>query len=135
MSIHNGVLSKKAILEAVDLNQQTIEVPEWGGTVIIRELTGRERDAFEEGSLDRNKNVTMNNIRARLVAMSAIDTEGNRLFTNADAHALGEKSATALHRCIEASASLSGITSSDIDELEGNSEAAHPESLGSISQN
>ena len=46
------VLSKEQILQADDLKTETVEVPEWGGDVLLRELRGRERDAFEEGSMD-----------------------------------------------------------------------------------
>jgi len=130
---NSGTLTRTAILASEDLERRIVKVPEWGGEVTIRALTGKERDAFEEGSLDKNQKVTMHNIRARLVAMSAIDAEtGERLFTNADATSLGDKSAQALNRCFEVSASLSGITGSDIEELEGNSGAAHPDVLGSI---
>ena len=128
-------LSKEAILNADDLKQQEVDIPEWGGSVLIRELRGVERDAFEEGSLDKKRNLTMTNIRARLVAMSAIDESGDRLFTTADAAELGKKSAAALNRLFEVSCSLSGITDADVKELEGNSEARQHASLGSTSQN
>ena len=100
-------------------------------------MRGRERDAFEEGSLDSKRNVTMTNIRARLVAMSAIDEEGERLFTAKEANELGDKSATALNRLFEVCCRLSGITSDDVDKLEKNSETHHDanDEYGSISLN
>ena len=104
------VLSKDQILQSDDLKKETIAIPEWGGDVLVRELRGRERDAFEEGSLDNKRNVSMKNMRARLVAMSAIDEEGERLFTAAEATQLGDKSATALNRLFEVCCKLSGIT-------------------------
>jgi len=125
-------LTKEAILAADDLTTKEVDVPEWGGSVRIRELTGRERDAFEEGSLDKKtRDVKMTNMRARLVAMSAIDDSGDRLFTAAEADELGKKSATALNRCFEVSCSLSGITDQDVEKLEKNSEAAPHAQLGS----
>jgi len=129
------VLSKEQILQADDLKRESVDTPEWGGEVLLRELRGRERDAFEEGSLDSKRNVMMTNMRARLVAMSAIDEEGERLFTAKEATELGDKSATALNRLFEVCCRLSGITESDVDKLEGNSEATHLEESGSISQN
>jgi len=119
------VLSKEQILQADDLKQEAVNTPEWGGEVLLRELRGRERDAFEEGSMDKQRNVSMANIRARLVAMSAIDDQGERLFTNKEAAQLGDKSATALNRLFEACCRLSGITSADVDKLEKNSETHH----------
>ena len=131
------VLSKEQILQADDLKRESVDTPEWDGEVLLRELRGRERDAFEEGSLDSKRNVTMTNMRARLVAMSAIDEEGERLFTAKEATELGDKSATALNRLFEVCCRLSGITESDVDKLEKNSEThhdAHDES-GSTSLN
>ena len=131
------VLSKEQILQADDLKRESVDTPEWGGEVLLRELRGRERDAFEEGSLDSKRNVTMTNMRARLVAMSAIDEEGERLFSAKEATELGDKSATALNRLFEVCCRLSGITSDDVDKLEGNLETHHDASdeFGSTSQN
>ena len=131
------VLSKEQILQADDLKRESVDTPEWDGEVLLRELRGRERDAFEEGSLDSKRNVTMTNMRARLVAMSAIDEEGERLFTAKEATELGDKSATALNRLFEVCCRLSGITESDVDKLEKNSETHHDASdeSGSTSLN
>tara|TARA_R110000765_G_scaffold91778_1_gene173821 strand:+ start:681 stop:1073 length:393 start_codon:yes stop_codon:yes gene_type:complete len=129
------VLSKDQILEADDLKRETIATPEWGGDVLVRELRGRERDAFEEGSMDSKRNISMANMRARLVAMSAIDEDGERLFSAKEATQLGDKSATALNRLFEVCCRLSGITESDVDKLEGNSEAAPAVKSGSTSPN
>lgn len=123
-------LSKEQILSADDLKQELVEVPEWGGEVLVRELRGRERDAFEEGSLDKQRNLKMTNMRARLVAMSVIDDEGERLFTSKEALGLGEKSASALNRLFEVCCRISGITSDDVDKLEGNLETVHQEESG-----
>jgi hypothetical protein len=128
------VLSKEQILQADDLKRESVDTPEWGGVVLLRELRGRERDAFEEGSLDSKRNVSMRNMRARLVASSAIDEAGERLFTAKEATELGDKSATALNRLFEVCCRLSGITESDVDALEKNLEATPQGASGSISQ-
>ena len=127
-----ATLSKQQILDADDLKRELVEVTEWGGSVLLRELRGRERDAFEEDSLDKQRNLSLRNMRARLVAASAIDENGERLFTNNEAAELGEKSATALNKCFEVACRLSGITDADIEELEGNLETGQPDSYGSI---
>ena len=125
------VLSKEQILSADDLKTETVNIPEWGGDVLLRELRGRERDAFEEGSMDSKRNVTMTNMRARLVALSAIDDEGERLVSSKEANELGNKSATALNRLFEVCCRLSGITSDDVDKLEKNSETHQDASAAS----
>ena len=87
--------------------------------------------------MDKQRNISMANMRARLVAMSAIDDQGERLFTNKEASQLGDKSATALNRLFEVCCRLSGITSDDVDKLEKNSETHHDanDEYGSISLN
>lgn len=113
-------LSRDDILKAEDIVTEEIEVPEWGGTVTVRGLTGRERDEFEAGIMERRgrrmiPNVA--NVRAKLVVRCCVDDEGNRLFKDADAEALGDKSAGATNRIYEVAARLSGMTDEDIEEL------------------
>lgn len=108
-----ALLGREAILGAVDLPTVDVEVPEWGGTVRVRMLTGTERDAFEAGTVIRQgKKVEANlvNIRARLVALCVVDENGLRLFTEADAEKLGQKSGAALGRVFEAAQKINGLT-------------------------
>jgi len=117
------LLTREAILQADDLPRELVEVPEWGGALYVRALTGAERDAFEQSIVEtRGKNTRMNlrNIRARLVALTVIDEDGNRLFSDDDVEALGRKSAAALNRVFEVAQRLSGLRPEDVEELAGN---------------
>jgi len=128
------LLNKEQIKTVSDLETQDIEVPEWGGTVRLKSLTGAERDRFEASVVQgqgRNTTVNMQNLRAKLVAQSAIGEDGKPLFTEEDVKWLGEKSAKALNRLFNAAQSLSGLSESDVKELAGNFNAARSE--GSIS--
>jgi hypothetical protein len=40
-------LTRDSILNAKDLKKELVKVPEWGGEVYVRCMTGSERDAFE----------------------------------------------------------------------------------------
>jgi len=124
------VLTKDDILNADDLPRETIEVPEWGGSVIIRTLTGAERDEFEASRFivkGRSVKTNLVNLRARLISMCAVDEEGNRLFTSEDVRKLGKKSAKALDRLFEAAQRLSGLTPEDIEDMTKNSESGQSE--------
>lgn len=117
------LLSRDDILKAEDIAAETVSVPEWGGEVLVRGLTGRERDTFEADLLVRRggqMEVDPRNARARLVALCVVGDDGKRLFTRDDIGALGEKSAAALNRVYEMAARLSGLGESDMKELEGN---------------
>lgn len=119
-----AVLNRDQILKVNDLPSETVPVPEWGGEVIVRALTGTERDAFEASMIQlrgKEKVLKMENIRARLAALSVVDEQGIRLFTDADVEQLGHKSATALNRVFEVAQRLSGLTPEAVEELTGNS--------------
>ena len=118
------LLTRAQILETQDLGREVVPVPEWGGSVLMRGLTGRERDAFEAsivrmqgGAPGAGMERSLQNIRARLVAMAAIDETGARLFEDRDVRALGEKSAAALDRLFDVARRLSGMTEADVQAI------------------
>jgi hypothetical protein len=106
------LLTKAAILASQDLKHENIDIPEWGGVVRLRTMTGAERDAFEARSIQTHgdkREVDMSNFRARLVAQTLVDENGALLFNENEITALGGKSAAALDRCFEAAQRLNGI--------------------------
>jgi len=116
------LLTRSAIFEAVDVVTETVEVPEWGGSVRVRGLTGKERDIFEQNSLRRNKKgdmeLNMANMRARLVAFCTVDENGERIFTDDDIAELGRKSAAPLERIAKVAQRLSGMGDSAKSEAQ-----------------
>ena len=113
------MLTRDQILKSDDLKKEVVKVPEWGGEVLIGTMTGHARDEWEQ-SLVENKKVSLQNIRARLVAMTALDEQGNRLFTSDDIEALGKKSASALERCVKVAQKLNRLTEAELDDLTKN---------------
>jgi hypothetical protein len=120
--------NKEQILAADDLGRETVAVPEWGGEVIVRQMTGAERDAWEMALIWREgeepepaRARVMSNIRARLVALCAIDDSGARLFSDADAAALGRKNGDAIDRLYQAAKRLNRLTKADVAAAEKNS--------------
>lgn len=114
-----NILTKDLILKADDRRTQTVEVPEWGGAVIVKTLSGTERDQFEESILAGGKR-DFKGVRAKLVALSIIGEDGERLFTFEEAELLGEKSSLALDRVFGVAQRLSGFTTKDMEELAEN---------------
>lgn len=118
-------LSAEQILGAGDLAIEDVEVPEWGGTVRVRELSGTERDKFESQFVGKDAGSVraegLEGFRARLAAASMIDAEGRKLFRSvAEVKRLGEKSARALQRVCDVATRLSRMNQEDITELTGN---------------
>lgn len=130
------LLSRDAIFEADDRPTEDVEVPEWGGSVRLRCLSGRERDKFEASMVKMKKGGkqedNFENLRARLVALCIVDENNVRLFqSSGDVIKLGEKSAAALSRVFEAAQKLNGMTSADVEELTEDFEEAPDESFDS----
>ena len=103
------ILTKQAILSAQDLKTEDVAVPEWGGDVRVRTLTGTERDAFESGLVAKDGQRDLANLRARLLSLAIVDENGARLFSETDTALLGGKSAAALDRLFEVAQRLNGI--------------------------
>lgn len=118
---HNVVmLTRDVILAAPDLQTEIVEVPEWGGSVIVRGMNGAERDGFERSMVDINgKDTKMNvsNFRAKMVARTVVDANGKRLFKDDDATMLGTKSAAAINRVFRVAQRLSGMADEEVEEL------------------
>ena len=122
------LLTRDSILNADDLPFEDVHVPEWGGMVRVRTLTGRERDEFEAGILSGptgERIVVHDNLRARLVSLTVVDEKGKRVFTTKDMEPLGLKSAAALDRIFSVSMRLNGLSDVDVEELVGKSADPH----------
>jgi len=117
------LLTKDQILGSDDREVIEIEVPEWGGSVLLSTMSGCERDAFEATLLDqkgKGSSKRLQNFRARFIASCIVDKDGNRLFTDKDVMALGKKSSAPLSRLFDESRKLNGMTDEDVQEIEGN---------------
>ena len=118
-------LSRDKILKAHDLKLEKLRVPEWGGDVYLRPLTGKGRDAYEAGVYDVNtKKVRAENVRALLVSLTVTDEKGELLFSPGDIESLGGKSAKALDRIFTAAQTMNAVSDAAMADVEGNSGAA-----------
>lgn len=110
------VLSADDILGAKDVKLDSVDVPEWGGRVYVREFSARVREEFEEllhGDRDDDAPPDLKNIRARVVVLAACDSAGQALFTLDQAAALAEKSNDALTRVYDRAAALNKLRAKD----------------------
>lgn len=127
-------LTRDQIQAARDLPTREVPCPEWGGVVLVRGLTGAERDAFEESlwaGAGKGRHVALANIRAKLAALCVIDKDGQPVFSETDVAWLGQKSAAPLDRIYDAVTALSGIGEDDLKALEGNSGSGQSAASGS----
>ena len=125
----NGTMTaREMILAAPDLSYETVRVAEWGLTLIIREMTAAQRDDYERELLTEQRNedgemelhADLHNAKAKLLVKCLWDDAGNRVFTDADAEALGGKSANIVSMLYGVAARLSGLGPKDEEELAKN---------------
>ncbi len=114
-------LNMKTREEILGMNKmpvRKVDLPAWGDDVYVRMLTAMERDAFEVGCQEDAQG--FRNVRARLVVLAACDADGERIFQDADAVALGLTSALALDIVFTEAQALNGMRGEDVEELAGN---------------
>lgn len=117
-------LTRDQILNHDDLQRELVQVPEWGGEVYVRTMTGSERDAYEMRMVaDRDKGgiTGIHDIRATLAALTVCDEHGGPIFSLSDIEAPGRKSCAALDRVCEVAQRLNRLTAADIAELKKSS--------------
>ena len=107
-------LSKASILAAKDTKlSEALPVPEWGGEVYIKTLSGTERDAFEDAYAE-NK---MKAFRCRFLVLTLSDDKGQRLFEDGDVAELGKKSSVVINRLFEAAWKHNAFTNEAVESL------------------
>lgn len=120
-------LDREKILQAPPLPVEQVPTPEWApdSFVLVRALTARERDFWEMGNYDLSKGkeskVTMDNSRARLFVLGAVDDKGDRLFKDYDACSIGSLHSAPLDRAYEVIRRLSGMTGDEGEAIRKNS--------------
>jgi len=114
------ILNRKEVLLANDIVKELVHIPEWGGDVYVRGMSGEARDKFEMLILQINgksKKANTENFRAKLASMTVCDENGDLLFTEDDVKELAKKSAAALQRIFIVAQRLSRIGNEDVKEL------------------
>lgn len=113
-------LDRLSILKQVrPLHKELVEIPEWGGGVHVRVLTGKERDELEQAW----ETTKRKNFRARLAVAVCCDDDGNDVFQYHDIEALGQQPSTALQRITEVALRINGFSREAREDLEKNSES------------
>ena len=116
-------LTRDDILNISDIKIESIDIPEWGGKVYVRTMSGKERDALEAGLSNLPEATRMINARAKYAALSVCDKGGKLLFTSADLGKLGAKCASALDKIFEYCLKHNKITEKDFEDTVKNLES------------
>ena len=109
-----SILSAADIAAVQDLKRETLPAPEWGGELLLQELTGRQREqllAWLRNLPDDDPSAVTHGYRERVLAMSLISEDGTPLFPDLEegVAVLGAKSNPMLVRAADAALTLSSL--------------------------
>ncbi len=115
-----NLLTKDQILSVVDLPRETVDVPEWNGSVLVSGISAKQRQLLLSSLGDDDDAPLGENQKAMMAAAFIIDEDGGTMFTEEDVLVLGNKSDIALDRVISVGMRLSGMSVEAIDDLAKN---------------
>lgn len=113
-------LSRDDILNAQDFRTDEVDVPEWGGAVLVRELSAADADRIGFSMADKQGNIDLSKaegIAMRTVVLGVIDEEHRRIFTGKDVRTLGGRSHLAVNRVAKRIMQLTGLAPETDEEL------------------
>lgn len=118
-------LTREQLLQPRVLPRESVPAPELGEgeTVWVRTITGTERDAFEQSSIEvrgKSREANLRNIRARLCVLCIVDESGERLLQDSDAEAFGKHPAPLVDRIFAVAQRLNGLGAKDVEDLAKN---------------
>jgi hypothetical protein len=122
-------LTKEQILGIVDIKVKEIEVPLWGGTLFIKQLTRGQQDEYlhrQFGKFGVKQQGKTQNIESSMdmfghdswiFAQGVCDENGKRLFTDKEVEAINQKNGEAVGAVAVEIVKFSGMEA-DVQELE-----------------
>lgn len=99
---------------------EAVEVPEWGLTVQVRELTAGQRDKFEGEQVSAQGMAKYKNFRARLVVLTACKPGGELLFREDQVDDVASLPASGVDKVFDAACRLNRLLKEDVESLEKN---------------
>jgi len=123
-------LNRDALLQKEELQIERVDLDK-GAFVFVRQMTGRERDRFDQSLMqevkDRSGNKTyernLSDFRAKLAVSTLCDDKGVNLLTHEDIATLSQNmSAARLEKIVTKAQELNKITEEDKENLVKNSE-------------
>ncbi len=111
------MLKREEILSKTSLKTEALNIPEWGGDVIVSEMSGAMRDGWEQAIREKDASGRLVSPRAKLIAFTVVDDKGNRIFKDDDVEAIGKLSSETLEKICIASMRLNGLGVDEINKV------------------
>ena len=112
-------LTKAQILSADDRSTKEIKVPEWGDSVLLRVMSGTERESFER-EWQSTEDKLLPQYKLKMLRRCLCDDKGQPLFSDDELEGLGNKSALVIERLFRECMRLNGFESTAVEEAAKN---------------
>jgi hypothetical protein len=111
----------------VELAEERVAMPEWGRTIIVREMTAAENRAYQLSNVrfDKGgnpKGMKQEDVDLRLLERTCVDDQGVRVFTEDDFGLLRKQPAGRILRLVRVAKRLSGLNDDEDAEAHAESE-------------
>lgn len=117
-------------LAARDLAEEVVQVPEWGGTILLIEMDGESRLAHDDETSalkeSETKETGLHQAARFLVRCVHDPATRERVFGDGDADLLMKKNHKVVMRLFAIAAKLNGASDKEVNEAAGKSEGAQP---------
>lgn len=111
---------KDKIFATQDRKRRKVYVPEWETVIFVQSMTGAERARFKALTDKLNKEGNEALADTWLVLFTAVDEQGNRVFSDEDFAALNNKSASILTHIAKEALIVNGLLPESIEEAKKN---------------
>jgi hypothetical protein len=134
-----GQLDRNALLAKEKLEVIKVDLGK-GDFIFVRQMTGRERDRFEQSLIKENKNVeggyekSLEDFRAKLAVCTVCNEAGVLILNAGDFGTLSQNmSAARLEKIINVAQKINKISEEDKESLVKNSEVGQADNSTSVS--
>lgn len=115
------MLKREEILSKTSLQTEKITIPEWGGDIVVSEMSGAMRDGWEQAIREKDASGKLVSPRAKLIVFTIVDEKGSRIFKDDDVEAIGKLSSETLEKICIVAMRLNGLGAEEIDKAKKNS--------------
>lgn len=118
----NGLANRAKFLQPAERRYTEIEIEDFG-RIRLQSLSEREQADYDMSILDskgRWSRRAASNARRRLIALTVVDADGNRVFHDSEIDALGELDGQIANAIYEAAEAHCGSAAKQIEQAEKN---------------
>lgn len=112
-------LNKDQILAADDRATKEVPVPEWGDSVLLRVMSGTERESFER-EWQSTEDKLLPQYKLKMLRRCLCDSAGAALFSDDELERLGEKSALVIEKLFRECMRLNGFETNTVEDAAKN---------------